>query len=79
MKTQSQLPYETFEKLRNHYHYYKSEELKLTPDEYEEFAKFLTALMGCYIPCSACARMISLDEIYEIVNEEPVCKQCYEE
>jgi len=75
MKTQSQLPYET---LQDFIAFIEGLMVKYQNKNWQKYLDFLVSLQDCYILCSVCNRMISLDEIFEIVNEEPVCQECYE-
>jgi formylmethanofuran dehydrogenase subunit E len=44
---------------------------------FEFYLKFLENLKKVYIPCSKCNHMIAPDELYQIVEEEAVCQNCY--
>jgi hypothetical protein len=43
----------------------------------EELA-FLQNLEKVYIPCSKCRHMIAPDELYRVIQDEPVCQGCVE-
>jgi formylmethanofuran dehydrogenase subunit E len=43
-----------------------------------KFNQYLIELRKVYIPCSKCGSMIAPDELYRILEEQPVCQRCVE-
>jgi hypothetical protein len=42
------------------------------------YLNFLREIRKVYIPCSKCGHMIAPDELYRIVDEQPICQRCVE-